>query len=161
VDIEKLKEKIESTIKSDDFPENLSVKIDGVKGKYTLESKLMRLTIKIDKQWIGYDLDIKKSVLGKKIGTFSDTDNYPLHDEYEKASLITFEEVSSCLDAIFENRVYVGKDKKEYYLAVPLNEKEYKLVTRTSIFSGSSRTVSRKDIENDKRLYKLESREVA
>lgn len=76
---------------------------------YVVHKNEATLTIAISDTWLGYELDIHKSVLGRQIGEAEDTDNYPLDGEYEAVTEQIFDEIISCLNAFLHRNIYVGK----------------------------------------------------
>lgn len=155
VDVESLKRKIRSTLTDHNMPYGIKLEINEERGEYTLKSKQVKLAIRINEKWIGYELEINRSTLGKTIGAFSDTDNYEIQGEYAGASLDKFNEVYCCLRALLNNEIYVGKNGKRLYLAIPVSDKEFRMITRISYFSGSSHLTSKDEIENNQDLHRI------
>lgn len=90
---------------------------------YIVQKSEATLTIAISDSWLGYELDIHKSVLGRQIGRAEDTDNYPLDGEYEDVTEKVFDEIINCLNAFLHHDIYIGKIGKKIGLALPKLDK--------------------------------------
>ena len=155
VNIENLKRKIDRLLLSHNVTDDIVLDVNDEKGEYSLSSEGMKLSIRINKNWIGYELEIQKSILGKSIGTFSDTDNYPIQGDNAVMALKVFDEVYYCLQGVLKNEIYVGKHKGKLDLAIPIGDQEFKVIERNNFFTGSSRLTSKEEVEKDTNLQRL------
>jgi hypothetical protein len=93
---------------------------------FTVQKNSGKLQITIGDAWIGYELEIDKSVLGKKIGFSEDMDNYPLQGEYADISLQIYNEALVCLRGLLEEGVYIGIEKSKRILVIPIDDDRYR-----------------------------------
>jgi len=101
----------------------------GLDGKqYHVRTAELTCTIKLTKDWVGYDLTVNEAALGRRIGNSVDTDNYSL--EYDP--LVTrkiAKEIFACVNAIANKNIYAGSSGGNLLLAIPTADHKYKLTT--------------------------------
>lgn len=155
IDIEKLKHKISLLLESRGKQSNFEVSIDEKNGKFTLASSCAKLEVIVDEKWIGYDLEISESTFRKTIGWAVDTDNYPIQGKHAAFALEIFDEVYNCLEAALDDEIFIAGDGKRYRLAIPVNDKEFRLIECRNFFATSGKLVTRSTIEQDESMLKL------
>ena len=101
----------------------------GADGKlYQINTHELTCTIKLTRDWIGYDLTVHKTVLGRSIGDSVDTDNYSLaHDPTITREIA--EKIFVCTKAIAGKKIYAGHSGNDLLLAIPTPNHKYKLKT--------------------------------
>lgn len=137
--ISKLQRDVEQTL--EDSRLRFTVKESPKLNSYFVKTKEAVLKIDIGFNWIGYDLEIPKSVLGKEIGAITDTDNYPLRGKYEGISIEIANEVINCLRGLIEGKIYIGIHSGKPFLAVPIYKKRYR-VTIFGKFTASKKEMN-------------------
>lgn len=116
---------------------------------YRVMTNQASLEIVIGNKWIGYDFQINKPVLGKSVGVSEDTDNYPLGGEYAESSYAIFNSALACLRGLVEGKIYIGKVNDKITLAIPVDEDNYKVITRRNFFAGSRNTIKSEDLPQE------------
>lgn len=119
---------------------------------YHIESDEVVVEVKINPKWIGYELLVKRGVLGKGIGALVDTDNYPLEYDPEVTEEIANETIQ-CVKAFLSKAIYIGKNGGKCYLAVPSGE-NYKFSSRGRFIADVSE-VTKDTISNNKELRRI------
>jgi hypothetical protein len=125
IDIKELQKKVLDFL--DGHNANYKIGTEQEHKDITVRTTEALLKISLSNSWIGYELTIDKEVLGKKFGTFLDTDIYPIGGKYKEISLKIFDETMECLVGLLSGDVWVGKIDKKLVLATPISKEKYSL----------------------------------
>jgi hypothetical protein len=156
IDISELKRTAEELLRDYSAYTHITTEESSRGTLYIIKAKEAVLKICIGNQWIGYELEVDKTLLGKEIGTFEDTDNYPFDDENAAMYKEIFEASLNCAKALFEKRIYVGIVDGKPVLVVPEDKKHFTLIKRRGFFSGSKETITMHQFKKLQNLRPLE-----
>lgn len=114
-------DKYKSTVEDIIHKSNLTADIRRSKDEtvYKLVLAELEMVITLSDSWVGFELSIPKTVLGKSVGYAEDTDNYPLGNGNEGITAEIFDELVNCLQAVTSGEVYIGKQGRRSILALP------------------------------------------